>query len=821
MPKSLHVDPDSLRRAGRLEMPEIAVHTPPRPFEAERAARGDAALIGALRHMVTIRAFETMLADFKAHGRHGGVEHAYKGPAHLSVGQEGAAVGAALALAPGDHIFGSHRSHGEFLAKALAAADRLPEGELTAMMAAPGAADIAERAAAHLPASDTREQAGNFLLFGFLSEIFMRRTGFNGGMGGSMHAFFTPVGAYPNNAIVGASAGIAAGAALRRHLAGEGGITVAMAGDGATGCGPVWEAMNFAAMGQFSRLWQDRPADGLPVVFLFNNNFYAMGGQTMGETMGWDRLARVGAGIAPSGLHAETVDGTDVLAVAAATERQRDHLLAGRGPGLLDVESYRQSGHSSSDANAYRTKEEISAWAAHDPIASLSGRLIEAGAMTEADFDAMQAETAARIERVAAAAADPQIAPPVDVAAEPTTIGRRMFTHRRREPADAPQPTLIAPERCARIRQNAKKARHGLAEDGTALSPMRAITLRDGLFEAILHHMLREPALVAWGEECREWGGAFGVYRGLSELFPHERLFNAPISEAAIVAAAIGHAMEGGRSLAELMYADFIGRAGDEILNQLAKWQGMSDGALSLPVVLRTSVGSKYGAQHSQDWSALIAHVPGLKVIYPATARDAKGLMAEALSGEDPVVAFESQRLYDKVETLHPDGVPEAYFRIPIGQPEVKRPGRDATILTIGPALYPAIEAAGAMAADPGIEAEVIDARSLVPFDHAPVIDSVRRTGRLLIVTEASERGSIAQTMAATVTRHAFADLAAPPRVLGAPNWIVPGADMETTYFPQAHDIVDAVRADLLGEAGYARRGLRGWDDLALARAGL
>ena len=147
--------------------------------------------------------------------------------------------------------------------------------------------------------------------------------------------------------------------------------------------------------------------------------------------------------------------------------------------------------------------------------------------------------------------------------------------------------------------------------------------------------------------------------------------------------------MEGGRSLVELMYADFIGRAGDEIFNQMAKWQAMSAGALSLPVVLRASVGSKYGAQHSQDWTGLITHIPGLKVIYPATPYDAKGLMASALASEDPVVVFESQRLYDKVETHHADGVPADYYRLPLGVPDVKREGRDLTILTIGPSLYP------------------------------------------------------------------------------------------------------------------------------------
>ena len=380
---------------------------------------------------------------------------------------------------------------------------------------------------------------------------------------------------------------------------------------------------------------------------------------------------------------------------------------------------------------------------------------------------------------------------------------------------------LGAPETSARIRQDAKKSRTGLGPDGQKLSVMRAITLRDGLFEAILHHMLHDESLIAYGEECREWGGAFGVYRGLSDIMPYERLFNSPISEAAIIATAVGHALEGGRSLIELMYGDFIGRAGDEIFNQMAKWHSMSAGILKVPVVLRCSVGSKYGAQHSQDWTALCAHIPGLKVLYPATPYDAKGLMASALSSNDPVVFFESQRLYDTVETFQPDGVPADYYRIPMGEPDIKRVGEHATVLTIGPSLYPALAAAQELQDNHGLSLEVIDARSLVPFNYDPVIASVKKTGHLLVVTEASERGSFAMTLASNVTRFAFGSLKSAPRVLGSPNWIVPGAEMESTYFPQTDDIIQIVTSEMYPDKHTNRRGVRTWNDLDLARQAL
>ena len=223
---------------------------------------------------------------------------------------------------------------------------------------------------------------------------------------------------------------------------------------------------------------------------------------------------------------------------------------------------------------------------------------------------------------------------------------------------------------------------------------------------------------MGYGEDNRDWGGAFAVYRGLTESLPYHRFFNAPISEAAIVGSAVGYAMSGGRALVELMYCDFIGRAGDEVFNQLSKWQSMSAGVLKMPVVLRVSIGSKYGAQHSQDWTSMIAHIPGLKCVFPTTPYDAKGLMNTALAGTDPVVFFESQRIYDVGEQFRKEGVPEGYYEIPFGEPDIKRQGSDVTILTIGATLYRAIEAADILQEKYGISAEVIDARSIVPFNY-------------------------------------------------------------------------------------------------------
>jgi 2-oxoisovalerate dehydrogenase E1 component len=752
-----------------------------------------------LRDMVVIREFETMLDRFKRAGEFGDIRHEYAGPAHLSIGQEATAVGQAAALEIEDHVFGSHRSHGEVIAKGLAAIERLDEEALLAVLRGwrDGATlSLLER---RLEAEDATDRAAQFLLYGLLAEILGRRTGFNLGLAGSMHAFFPPFGIYPNNAIVGGSAPLAVGAALYKRLFSRPeGITVANVGDGASGCGVVWEAINFAAMRQLRLLWEERRRGGLAVLFFFVNNFYAMGGQTEGETMAYDRLARIASGVDEDALHAEIVDGSDALAVADAVRRKRLLLEAGEGPVLLDVQCYRQSGHSSSDAGSYRTQEERELWRAIDPIESFATELERHGAAPSGHLEMLQASIQGLLGRIARLAVDDEDSPRLALTRRGRELEQLMFSNEIEElPSPASAELSLPLERSERLAALSGRSRSGLGPDGERLPPSRAITIRDALLETISHHFAHDPKLIAYGEENRDWGGAYGVYRGLTELLPYHRLFNAPISEAAIVGTAVGYAAEGGRALVELMYADFMGRAGDELFNQLAKWQAMSGGLLRMRVVVRVSVGSKYGAQHSQDWSALVGHIPGLKVVYPATPYDAKGLMATALSGTDPVIFFESQALYDAVEVFTPNGVPAGYYRLPIGAPEVKRAGTDVTILTVGATLYRAAEAVRRLD-ELGVSAELVDARSLVPFDEDVLVESVRKTHRLLLTSDAVEQGSYLNRLATRVQERAFDDLDAPVVVLGALNAISPPAELERAHFVQADDIVTAVDRQLL-----------------------
>jgi 2-oxoisovalerate dehydrogenase E1 component len=590
---------------------------------------------------------------------------------------------------------------------------------------------------------------------------------------------------------VGASGSIAPGAALFKRVNRKPGIVVANIGDASFGCGPVWEGITFASMEQYRTLWDPALGGGLPIIFHCMNNHYGMGGQPAGETMGCESIARIGAGVNPEQMHAERVNGYDPLAVIDAFRRKRQILAEGRGPVLLDTVTYRISGHSPSDASSYRSKEEIEKWLAADSIAGFRKRLVDSGLFTEDALDQDRKVAESVVFEMFKLAADLEASPRVAMDSE--LIGAVMFSNRKVEKFDHRRPELLGDLASnPRVQQIRAKIRTPL-DGGKPVPKMKAFNVRDAIFEALLYRFAIDPTMIAFGEENRDWGGAFAVYRGLTEALPYHRLFNAPISEAAIAGAAVGYALEGGRVVAELMYADFIGRAGDEIFNQLSKWQAMSAGELTMPVVLRISIGAKYGAQHSQDWTALLAHIPGLKVVYPVTPYDAKGMMNSALAGTDPVVFLESQKVYDFGEMFVESGVPEEYYQIDLAEPSIKRVGRDLTIVTLGPALYTAVQAAGELAGRFGMSAEIIDLRSANPLNYQPLADSVRKTGKVLLVSDAVERGSVMQTVAANLAQISFDDLDAPPVVLGSRNWITPAPELETMFFPQPEWLIDAI----------------------------
>jgi len=724
-------------------------------------------------------------------------------PAHLSIGQEASAVGMAYNLGVEDYIFGSHRSHGEILAKGLSAINKLNEDSLYSIMSnyfGGKTLKVVEKGFQ----GDIKNLSIHFLLYGALAEIFARENGFNKGLGGSMHAFFTPFGIYPNNAIVGGSGDISVGAALYKKINRKKGIVVCNIGDASTACGPVWEGICFATMDQYKTLWDGEYRGGLPLIFNIMNNLYGMGGQTMGETMGFGILARLGAGVNPEMMHAERVDGYNPLAVIDAFRRKMKIIEEKKGPVLLDTLTYRISGHSPSDASSYRSKEEIELWQKEDSILSYGSQLVEGGIVKQNELDEILQETSELVTHILRLAVSFETSPLLDLKKDPDAIGKMMFSSVSADRMEDGKPeVLITLEENPRVKSLKTKERFYKDKEGKPVSKAKLYQLRDGIFEAVIDRFYKDPTLVAWGEENRDWGGAFAVYRGLTEALPYHRLFNSPISEGAIVGTAIGYGMCGGRVIAEIMYCDFLGRSGDEVFNQLPKWQAMSGNLIKMPVVVRVSVGSKYGAQHSQDWSSLTAHIPGLKVIFPATPYDAKGLMNSALQGTDPVIFFESQRIYDTGEMFHEEGVPAGYYEIPIGEPDIKRRGDDITILSVGATLYTVIKAADILKEKYGLNAEIIDARTLVPFNYDPVIESLRKTGKILLASDASSRGSFLKDMAQNITELAFDYLDAPPVVIGSRNWITPAYEMEEYFFPQPEWIIDAIHQRIVPLKGH------------------
>ncbi len=807
MPQSQFVDPAKVRAPGKLSFTDIPMNQYQKSFADSAKGFSKADLLGIYSDMQLIREFETMLYQVRTTKTYNGVEYVYTGPAHLYTGQEAAAVGMAYTLGKDDIIFGSHRSHGEVLAKGCAAIKHLSDDELMRIMKEFMGGAVLAPVEAINKTGNVKDLAFDFLLYGFMAELFGRANGFTRGLGNSMHVFFTPFGIYPNNAIVGGSAPVAAGAGLFKRVNNKPGLVVCNVGDASLGCGPVWEALNFASMDQLTKLWDKEHNGGLPVIFNFLNNHYGMGGQTAGETMAYDVLARVGAGISPTQLHAERIDGYNPFAVIDAFERKRKIIEQRQGPVLMDTVTYRFAGHSATDASTYRTKDEMDTWAQVDSIAMFKAGMTEAKKASASELEGIENGLRDRITKIMKIAIDESVSPRLDLAHDPDAIRHFMFSNTRMEKCEDRKPDqLQAKEKNSRLEKLKAKVRFAFEADGKPVSKIKQYNTRDAIFEAIIDKFYEDPTLIAFGEDNRDWGGAFGVYGGVTEAMPYHRFFNSPISESTIVAASVGYALCGGRAIPELMYCDFLGRAGDEVFNQLSKWQAMSAGVLKMPVVLRVSVGSKYGAQHAQDWTSLTTHIPGLKVVYPATPYDAKGLMTAALNGSDPVVFFEAQRLYDTGEMFHQGGVPEGSYEIPIGEPDVKREGKDVTILTIGASLYNALSAADLLQEKFGLSAEVIDARSLVPFNYDKVIESVKKTGRIVLVSDACERGAYINNIAANITQFAFDSLDAPPVVVAAPNVICPCPELESYYYPQPEWILDAIHEKVLPLPGYTAK---------------
>ncbi|NLC57820.1 MAG: pyruvate dehydrogenase [Armatimonadetes bacterium] len=680
-----------------------------------------------LETMFLVRAFESLIVDMKNNKFKPAPDFKFVGATHLSIGQEAVAVGVMAALHGDDYITSSHRGHGHSIAKGAYALRAMDEAQLKNFLGDPNASGTRE---------ELLDRAMALHRFKTVAELFGKEAGYCRGRGGGMHIADFNVGHLGANAIVGGSCAIAAGAAFGAQRLGEGKICVGLIGDGATNNGIFHEACNFAAMEQFKR--------GIPLTFVIENNQYGMTGQQCGEVTGVDYLARRGAAYNAEMMHAEVVDGMNVLAVWDAMLRAAETCRNDQGPVLLEALCYRYYGHSLSDnRTTYRTQEEEEAWRARDPIRAFSREILDAGVMTEAEIAALEQQVT---EQMRQAAIDAAASPDPD----PAQIEEGLFSNTSCEevPARFKSPKLLEEPRRAR-------------RDGQG-----RILYRHAVAEALAEEMARDERVVFYGEDVADYGGAFQATVGLISAFGRERVFNTAISEAAIVGTAVGAAMVGLRPVCEIMYIDFMGLTMDQTGNQAAKVRYMFGGKALVPMVVRTTVGGGkgYAGQHSQSLEAMCTMFPGLKVVMPSTAYDAKGLLKTAIRDNDPVIFIEHQLLYTEKGV-----VPEEEYLIPFGQANIRREGKDLTIVAYSRMVDVALAAAELLAAE-GIEAEVIDPRTLIPFDYDAVTTSVQKTGRALLVCQAPETGCFAEHIAYQVQKRAWGSLKAPVRIVAAYN---------------------------------------------------
>jgi 2-oxoisovalerate dehydrogenase E1 component len=756
-------------------------------------------------HMTIIRTFEEFFWELIKTSQYEGIEYTYRGPAHLSIGEEAACVGQSFLTTKDDFVFGAHRNHGEVIAKAFAAIYHMEDQQLKEIMETYLDGEIYNVTKDLKKYSNVKEEARYFFMYGFLAEIFARKTGINRGLGGSMHLFFTPFGIFPNNAVVGGSAPLAAGAALYKLVNKQPGVVIANLGDGAVATGPVWESLNFMAMDQYKELWPEGYNKRPPMMMNIMNNGYSMGGQTVGETMGYKDISRIGAGVNPEGMYGERVDGQNPLAVIDLMRRQMELAKNGDGPTMADIVTYRFAGHSTGDAEEpYRTKDETNEWREkEDPIMLYKAEMKNLGLMNEEYFELSEKIMKEMVFTVFKAASNPELTPKLEFETDDQILDKYMISHERYvSPKPKEIETSISREENPRVQRIAKKARYAF-KDGKEVSKMRQFQIRDSIFEAILDGYYDEPTFIKYGQEQRDWGGPYAVSQGLTEAVPYQRFFNSPIAEAAMIGGAVGYAMCGGKIMVELMYFDFLFRCGDELANQMAKWRSMSGGVMTIPVIVRTNIGAMYGAQHSQDYTSVMAHIPGINIVQPVTPYDAKGLMATAMKSADPVFYIENQKLYDKGEYFHEAGVPTESYEIPFGEPIKRTNGKDLTIFSIGASLYVAMDAAKRLKDEFGIEAEVIDGRSISPLDYTMILDSVKKTGKIVLMNNGAERGNFMKNIASNISEMAFDYLDAPPVVLGARNWIMPGVEFESYIYPQVEDVLSVVHEKIMRLKDY------------------
>jgi len=637
------------------------------------------------------------------------------GTMHLCVGQEGVGIGAISALRPDDYIVSTHRGHAHAIGKG----------------------------------QDVREM---------MAELLGKETGVCRGRGGSMHMADLTLGSLGANGVVGGGLPLSVGAGLAIKLRREDRVVLCFFGDGASNEGNFHESLNMAS------IWK------LPVIFVCENNQYGM---SMPVHKGMNAASIADRAVSYA-IPGHQVDGMDILAVYASVKAAVAYARAGNGPVLIDALTYRYLGHSKSDKQLYRTKDEIEEWKQKDVINRLERYLIEVGILTEEQAQEQRARAEAAIEEAIAYG---------DAGPEPSPLHLTDDVYLE-EPDVQAAPDRVAP---AWVRDTFGPRTPVNPPPGT-----RELTYSEALREAMAQALASDSRVFLLGEDIGVYGGAFGVTKDLIEEFGPDRVRDTPISENAIVGASVGSAVLGMRPVAEMQFMDFITLGMEQTVLQGAKIRYMFGGKASVPMVVRLPAGSGTGAaaQHCQSLESWFLSVPGLKIVAPATPYDAKGMLLAAIADNNPVLFVENKLLY---KSRGP--VPVEPYVVPLGRAAVRREGSGPTVVATSIMVPRALEAAQVLAEE-GIELEVIDLRSLKPYDAPTIVESVQKTGRLLVVHEAPLIGGFGGEIAAMVAQSpAFAYLEAPIVRLGGADVPIPyNPTLEKAAVPQVPDIVAAAR---------------------------
>ena len=527
---------------------------------------------------------------------------------------------------------------------------------------------------------------------------------------------------------LGPQLSLAAGVALAYKLRQEGRVSLAFTGEGGTSQGEFHEALNVAAV------WK------LPVIFVIENNGYGLS-TTTSEQYACENLVDRAAGY---GMRSAQIDGNNILEVYATIQQVATQIRKKPEPFLLECRTFRMRGHEEASGTKYVPQELMDAWAQKDPLQNFEKWLLEEGLLTESTCDTLKEQYKKEILQA------------VEV----------MFSK--------PEPIPDTGAELADVYAPAPAAVHAVEPTAKRRDKRFIDAITEGLHEA----MQRHPELVLMGQDIADYGGVFKITQGFVEAFGKERVRNTPLCESAIVGIGLGLSLKGIKSMVEMQFADFVSCGFNQIVNNLAKIHWRWGQAADVVVRMPTGGGTGAGPFHSQSNEAWFTHVPGLKVVYPSTPQDAKGLLLAAFEDPNPVLFFEHKALYRSEN----GPVPEGFYTVEIGKARQVRQGTQLSIITYGMG----VRWAEKVSAEMGLDADIVDLRSLLPLDYDAIADSVRRTNRVLILHEDTLFGGIGGEIAAWISEHLFEQLDAPVMRAASLDTAVPFAiPLEQNFLPQ------------------------------------